>query len=56
MLGHECHSQNYERHVKLVTKAFTYDGVHYKIDEVIRNKVRSRKLIKDFESKREFRF
>ena len=56
MLGHECHSQNYERHLKLVTEAFAYDVGHDNRDKVIRNKVRSSKLINDFESKREFKF
>ena len=48
MLGHECHSQNYKRHVKLVTKASVYDVGHDHSDEVIRNKVRFRILFKDF--------
>ena len=55
-LGHKCHSQNYERNVKLVTKAFAYDLGHDNRDEVIRNKVRSSKLNNDFDSKREFKF
>ena len=55
-LGHECHNQNVERHVKLVTEASASVVGHDRRDGVIRNKIRSRKLIKNFKSKSDFKF
>ncbi|KAL7636733.1 UNVERIFIED_CONTAM: hypothetical protein RMT77_012487 [Armadillidium vulgare] len=55
-LRHECHSQNVERHVKLVTEASASVVGHDRRDGVIRNKIRSRKLLKNFQSKSDFKF
>jgi hypothetical protein len=55
-LRHECHSQNVERHVKLVTEASASVVGHDRRDGVIRNKIRSRKLLKNFKSKSDFKF
>ena len=49
-LRHECHSQNVERHVKLVTEASASAVGHDCRDGVIRNKIRSRKLSKNFKA------
>ena len=51
---HECHSQNVERHIKLVTEASSAVAGHDRRDGLIRNKIRSRKLMKNFECKRSF--
>ena len=53
-LGHGCHSQNVERHIKIVTEASAFVVGHDRRDGVIRNKIRFRKLIKNFKSKSEF--
>ena len=53
---HECHSQNVERHIKSVTEASSAVAGHDRRDGLIRNKIRSRKLMNSFESKRSFIF
>ena len=55
-LGHECHNQNVERHVKLVTEASASMVGHERRDGVIQNKIKSRKLIENFESRSDFKF
>jgi hypothetical protein len=55
-LGHECHSQNVERHIKLITEASSAVVGHDRRDGLIRNKIRSRKLMKNFVSKSYFKF
>ncbi|KAB7500854.1 hypothetical protein Anas_10986 [Armadillidium nasatum] len=50
-LRHDCHSQNVERHIKLVTEASLAVVGHDRRDGLIRNKIRSRKLMKTFVSK-----
>ncbi|KAB7505002.1 hypothetical protein Anas_12575, partial [Armadillidium nasatum] len=55
-LRHDCHSQNVERHIKLVTEASLAVVGHDRRDGLIRNKIRSRKLMKTFVSKSNFKF
>ena len=50
----ECHSQNIERHVKIVTEAAGAVCGHDRRDGHIRNKIKSRKLMKSFASKKYF--
>lgn len=52
---HTCHSQNVERHIKNVTEAaHTVSGFERR-DGMIRQKIRSRKLMKKFDSKKQFK-
>ena len=53
-LEFECHSQNVERHVKTVTEAAGAVCGHDRRDGHIRNKIKSRKLMKSFVSKKYF--
>ena len=53
-LDFECHSQNIERHVKHVTEAAAAVCGHDRRDGNIRNKINSRKLMKNFVSKKYF--
>ena len=43
-----CHNQDVEQHVKLVTEASMSVAGHEKRDDLIRQRIRSRKLIKCF--------
>ena len=54
-LNHECRSQNVERHIKLVTEASSSVCGYSRRDGPIRNKIRSRKLMKDFVFKKYFK-
>ena len=53
-LDFECHSQNIVRHVKTVTEAAAVVCDHDQRDENIRNKIKSRKLMKSVKSKTYF--
>ena len=53
-LDFKCHSQNIERHVKTVTEAAAAVCGHDRSDGNIRNKIKSRKLMKSFISKKCF--
>ena len=55
ILKHPCHNQNVERHVKMVTEASSSVFTFNRRDGLIRQKVKSRKLIKTFENKGQFR-
>ena len=52
---HQCHSQNVERHIKLVTEAAAAVASYERRDGVIRNRIRSQKLMKCFTSKKDFK-
>ena len=54
-LNHECHRQNVERHIKLVMKASGSVCGYSRKDGLIRNKIISHKLMKDFVSKKYFK-
>ena len=53
-LDFECHSQNIERHVKTVTEAAAAVCGHNRRNGNIRNKIKSRKLMKSFVSTKYF--
>ena len=51
-LRHPCHNQAVERHIKLVSQALTMATPFEKKDEMIRQQIHSRKLMKKFDAKR----
>ena len=51
---HPCHNQAVERHVKLVTEASASVTTFERRDGLIRQRIRSRKIMKDFETKKQF--
>ena len=53
-LKFECHSQNIESHVKTATEAAGAVCGHDRRDKHIRNKIKSRKLMKSYTSKKYF--
>lgn len=53
-LNHPCHNQAVERHVKLVTEASSSVSGFERRDGMIRQKIRSRKLMKCFDTKKQF--
>ena len=53
-LDHPCYNQAVERHVKLVTKASASAAGHERLDGMIRHRIQSRKLMKFFETKKQF--
>ena len=53
-LDHEYQRQNVERHIKLVTDASATVSGHERRDVLIRNKIRSHKLMENFVSKKYF--
>ena len=53
-LHHPCHNQSVERHVKLVTEASAQVEGFARRDGIIRQKIKSRKLLKTFNTKRQF--
>ena len=53
-LGHPCHSQSVERHVKLVSEASQTVAGFEKRDGLIRMKIKSRKLMPIFDTKKDF--
>lgn len=54
MLEHPCHNQAVERHIKLVTEASAIVAGFEKRDGLIRLKIRSQKLMKTFDTKKQF--
>ena len=54
ILHHPCHNQTVERHVKLVTEASAQVTGFERRDGLIRQKIRSRKLLKKFDTKMQF--
>ena len=54
MLHHPCHNQSVERHVKLVTEASAQVEGFARRDGIIRQKIKSRKLLKTFNTKMQF--
>ena len=54
VLKHACHNQAVERHIKLVTEAASSVCGFERKDGVIRQCIKSRKLIKKFGTKRQF--
>ena len=53
-LGHPCHNQKVERHIKLVSEASGVVTTFERRDGLIRQKIKSRKLMKSFDSKSSF--
>ena len=53
-LSHPCHNQAVERHVKLVTEASASTTGHERRDGMIRQRIQSRRLMKSFETKKQF--
>ena len=51
---HPCHNQAVERHIKLVSKASTAVVGFKNRDRLTRQKIRSRKLMKTFNTKKQF--
>ena len=58
LLRHPCHNQAVERHIKLVSQASSMAMAtsFEKRDGIIRQQIRSHKLIKSFDSKKDFKF
>jgi len=54
LLYHPCHNQTVERHVKLVTEASAQAAGFERQDGVIRQKIKSRSLMKKFDTKMQF--
>ena len=53
-LDHPCHNQSVERHAKLVTEASAQVEGFARRDGMIRQKIKSRKLLKTFNTKMQF--
>ena len=53
-LHHPCHNQAVERHIKLVSKASSTVATFERRDGLIRQQIRSRKLMKKFDSEKDF--
>ena len=53
-LMHPCHNQAVERHVKLVSEAASQVTSFKRLDGYIRQKIRSRKLLKQLNTKSQF--
>ena len=53
-LDHPCHNQCVERHVKMVTEAAAQVEGFERRDGLIRQKIKSRKLLKKFDTKVQF--
>jgi hypothetical protein len=53
-ITHPCHNQTVERHVKLVTQASSMVSTFERRDGLIRQRISSRKLIKQFGTKKHF--
>ena len=49
-----CDSQAVERHIKLVSQASTMATIFERRDGMIRHHIRSQRLMKKFDAKREF--
>ena len=55
VLHHPCHNQSVERHVKLVAEASAQVAGFDRQDGVIRQKIKSRELMKTFDTKKQFK-
>ena len=53
-LEHPCHNQSVERHIKMVSEASSAVAGFDRRDGLIRQKIKSRKLMKVFNTKKEF--
>ena len=53
-LNHPCHNQSAEPHVKMVTEAAAQVEGYKRRNGVIRQKIKSRKLLKNFDIKVQF--
>ena len=53
-LAHPCHNHAVERQVKLVTEAFMHVAGFERQDGMIRQKIKSRKLMPCFNTKKQF--
>ena len=53
-LEHPCHSQVVERHIKLVSEASAAVARFKNRNGLIKQKIRSRKLMKTFNTKKQF--
>lgn len=53
-LKHPCHNQAVERHIKLVTQASSSVAGYERRDGLIRQKIKSRRLMKVFNTKKQF--
>ena len=54
-LNHPCHNQAVERHVKLVTEASAAVSNFSRRDGMIRQKIKSRRLMPKFDTKQQFK-
>ena len=54
ILHHPCHNQTVKRHVKLVTEGSAQVTGFERRDELLHQKIRSRKLLKKFDTKMQF--
>jgi len=54
LLYHPCHNKSVERHVKLVTEASAQVAGLERRDGIIRQKIKSRSLMKNFDTKMQF--
>lgn len=54
ILDHPCHNQAVERHMKLITESSAQVAGFKRRDGLIRQKIKSRKLMKKFETKKQF--
>ena len=55
VLRHPCHNQTVERHVKMVTEASSKVATFQRRDGLIRQRIKSRKLMKRFDNKSEYK-
>ena len=55
VLSHPCHNQAVERHIKIVTEVFASVSGFERCDGSIRQKIKSRNIVKQFNTKRQFR-
>jgi len=54
LLYYPCHNQTVERHVKLFTEASAQVAGFERRDGIIRQKIKSRSLMKKFDTKMQF--
>ena len=54
-LRHPCHNQSVKRHVKLVTEAAAQVCGYERRDGLIRQKIKSSKMMKKFDMKKQFK-
>ena len=54
-LLHPCHNQAVERHIKLVAEASASVAGYERHNKSIKRKIKSRKIMNEFNTKRQFR-